>query len=129
MSATYGEAEWIWKNGAFVPWAEATLHLLSTAVQFGSSVFEGIRCYETPDGPATDLVCWIAAADLLANWSDGAEEFFEAFAQVAKHRTTDTGLGRSFGLLLRDAVQLEKLCGSTRNGRIKNGLLVKSCRA
>ncbi len=52
MAATFGESEWIWKNGAFVPWAEATLHLLSTAVQFGSSVFEGIRCYETPDGPA-----------------------------------------------------------------------------
>ena len=32
MSATYGESEWIWKNGSFVPWAEATLHLLSTAV-------------------------------------------------------------------------------------------------
>ncbi len=52
MAATYGESEWIWKNGAFVPWAEATLHVLSTAVQFGSSVFEGIRCYQTPDGPA-----------------------------------------------------------------------------
>jgi len=52
MAATYGEAEWIWKNGEFVPWADATVHLLSTAVQFGSSVFEGIRCYETPDGPA-----------------------------------------------------------------------------
>ena len=52
MAATFGESEWIWKNGTFVPWAEATLHLLSTAVQFGSSVFEGIRCYETPDGPA-----------------------------------------------------------------------------
>ena len=52
MAATVTESEWIWKNGAFVPWAEATLHVLSTAVQFGSSVFEGIRCYETPDGPA-----------------------------------------------------------------------------
>ncbi len=52
MAATFGESEWIWKNGDFVPWAEATLHLLATAVQFGSSVFEGIRCYQTPDGPA-----------------------------------------------------------------------------
>ena len=52
MSATVKEADWIWKNGAFVPWAEATLHLLSTAVQFGSSVFEGIRCYDTERGPA-----------------------------------------------------------------------------
>ena len=52
MSATVKEADWIWKNGAFVPWAEATLHVLSTAVQFGSSVFEGIRCYDTAQGPA-----------------------------------------------------------------------------
>ncbi len=52
MSATVKEAEWIWKNGAFVPWAEATIHVLSTAVQFGSSVFEGIRCYDTRSGPA-----------------------------------------------------------------------------
>ena len=52
MSATVKEADWIWKNGAFVLWAEATLHVLSTAVQFGSSVFEGIRCYDTAQGPA-----------------------------------------------------------------------------
>ena len=46
------DAQWIWKDGDFVPWHDAQLHLLSTAVQFGASVFEGIRCYETPDGPA-----------------------------------------------------------------------------
>jgi hypothetical protein len=52
VSARIAEATWIWKDGALVPWKEATVHLLSTAVQFGSSVFEGIRCYETPAGPA-----------------------------------------------------------------------------
>ncbi len=31
MSATVKEADWIWKNGEFVPWAEARLHVLSTA--------------------------------------------------------------------------------------------------
>jgi branched-chain amino acid aminotransferase len=46
------EAAWIWRDGQFVPWREATIHVLSTAVQFGSSVFEGIRCYDTPNGPA-----------------------------------------------------------------------------
>jgi branched-chain amino acid aminotransferase len=46
------EAEWIWKDGDFVRWHDANVHLLSIAVQFGSSVFEGIRCYPTPDGPA-----------------------------------------------------------------------------
>jgi branched-chain amino acid aminotransferase len=45
-------AEWIWKDGEFIPWQDAQVHLLSVAVQFGSSVFEGIRCYETAKGPA-----------------------------------------------------------------------------
>jgi branched-chain amino acid aminotransferase len=52
MSTRITEAEWIWKDGQLLPWAEARVHVLSLAVQFGSSVFEGIRCYRTPDGPA-----------------------------------------------------------------------------
>jgi branched-chain amino acid aminotransferase len=44
--------EWIWRDGAFVPWGDATLHLLSHSVQFGSAAFEGIRCYPTAEGPA-----------------------------------------------------------------------------
>ena len=35
----FNESEWIWKNGEMIPWADAQLHLLSTAVQFGTSVF------------------------------------------------------------------------------------------
>lgn len=46
------KAEWIWKDGEFIRWEDAQIHLLSLAVQFGSSIFEGIRCYPTPDGPA-----------------------------------------------------------------------------
>jgi branched-chain amino acid aminotransferase len=46
------EVEWIWRDGEYIPWRDATVHILSLAVQFGSSVFEGIRCYATPDGPA-----------------------------------------------------------------------------
>ena len=45
-------SDWIWKDGEFIPWGEAKLHLLTVAVQFGSSMFEGIRCYETEQGPA-----------------------------------------------------------------------------
>lgn len=44
--------EWIWQNGTMKPWAEATTHVMSHALHYGSSVFEGIRSYETPDGPA-----------------------------------------------------------------------------
>lgn len=46
------ETEWIWHDGRFVRWGDAKVHLLSTAVQFGTSVFEGIRAYDTPKGPA-----------------------------------------------------------------------------
>ena len=46
------ESEWIWRDGEVVPWKDATLHVLAHAVQFGSAVFEGIRCYNTPKGPA-----------------------------------------------------------------------------
>ncbi|WP_024891497.1 branched-chain amino acid transaminase [Luteimonas huabeiensis] len=44
--------EWIWHNGEIKPWAEATTHVMAHALHYGSSVFEGIRCYRTPDGPA-----------------------------------------------------------------------------
>ena len=44
--------EWIWQNGSIKPWAEATTHVMAHALHYGSSVFEGIRCYDTPRGPA-----------------------------------------------------------------------------
>ena len=44
--------EKIWHNGRFIKWEEATVHVLSHVVSYGSSVFEGIRCYGTPAGPA-----------------------------------------------------------------------------
>jgi len=42
----------IWRDGKFVDWEDATIHVMSHVVHYGSSVFEGIRCYETPGGPA-----------------------------------------------------------------------------
>lgn len=42
----------IWRDGNFVKWEDATIHVMSHVVHYGSSVFEGIRCYETPSGPA-----------------------------------------------------------------------------
>ena len=44
--------EWIWRDGEFIRWQDATVHVLAHSMQFGSSAFEGIRCYETPRGPA-----------------------------------------------------------------------------
>ena len=51
MSGKLVEAEFIWRDGEFIRWEDATVHLLSTAVQFGTSMFEGIRAYDTPKGP------------------------------------------------------------------------------
>lgn len=45
-------AEWIWRNGEFVKWDQATVHVSAHALHYGSSVFEGIRAYDTPKGPA-----------------------------------------------------------------------------
>lgn len=42
----------LWMNGTLRPWKDATIHVMSHVVSYGSSVFEGIRCYETPKGPS-----------------------------------------------------------------------------
>jgi len=44
--------EKIWHNGRFIAWDEARIHVLSHVTSYGSSVFEGIRCYKTHAGPA-----------------------------------------------------------------------------
>lgn len=46
------EVESIWMNGELVPWRDATVHVLSHALHYGSGVFEGIRAYETSRGAA-----------------------------------------------------------------------------
>src|SRR5690606_22276720 len=50
MKMTNGE--WIWMNGQFVKWENATVHVSTHALHYGSSVFEGVRAYQTPDGAA-----------------------------------------------------------------------------
>ena len=42
----------IWFNGELVDWEDANIHVLSHVVHYGSSVFEGIRCYKTQKGSA-----------------------------------------------------------------------------
>src|SRR5271157_58228 len=44
--------ELIWMNGEFLPWQEAKVHVLTHGLHYGTGVFEGIRCYDTQDGPA-----------------------------------------------------------------------------
>ena len=42
----------IWHNGKFIDWDDATIHITAHVISYGSAVFEGIRCYATPQGPA-----------------------------------------------------------------------------
>jgi branched-chain amino acid aminotransferase len=46
------KTEKIWHNGKFIRWDDANIHVMSHVVHYGSSVFEGVRCYELPSGPA-----------------------------------------------------------------------------
>ena len=41
----------VWMDGRLVPWAKAQVHVMSHSLHYGSGVFEGIRCYDTPKGP------------------------------------------------------------------------------
>lgn len=52
MSNHFPGSRWIWKNGQLVDFEKATVHVLSHALHYGSGVFEGIRCYNTQQGPA-----------------------------------------------------------------------------
>ncbi|MDP1629179.1 MAG: aminotransferase class IV, partial [bacterium] len=44
--------KFIWMDGKLVPWGEANVHFLTHSLHYGTGVFEGIRFYKTPKGPA-----------------------------------------------------------------------------
>jgi branched-chain amino acid aminotransferase len=50
--APFTPTEFIWKNGEIVPWADAQIHITAHALQYGTGVFEGMRSYDTSNGPA-----------------------------------------------------------------------------
>jgi branched-chain amino acid aminotransferase len=52
LSSPFGGVRWIWRNGQLVDFEKATVHVLAHALHYGTGVFEGIRCYSTPRGPA-----------------------------------------------------------------------------
>src|SRR5215472_3887451 len=51
-SMAINACENIWCNGNLIPWDDAKLHVMSHVINYGSAVFEGLRCYQTPKGPA-----------------------------------------------------------------------------
>ena len=46
------KTEKIWHNGKLVRWEDASVHVMAHVIHYGSSLFEGIRCYSLPAGPA-----------------------------------------------------------------------------
>ena len=48
----FSETGVVWKNGQLIPWKDATIHLASHVVHYGSCLFEGLRAYDTPKGTA-----------------------------------------------------------------------------
>src|SRR6266542_179223 len=60
--------EKIWHNGRFIPCDDAKIHVLSHVVSYGTSVFEGIRCYATPSGHAI-----FRLAEHVRRWVDSAK--------------------------------------------------------
>ena len=80
----------IWMNGRMVAWDEATIHVCSHVVHYGSSVFEGIRCYETPKGPSVfrlrDHVQRLLGSAriyrMLPEWTE--EQLFQAMLETIR---------------------------------------------
>ena len=48
----FEKTKWVWQNGKFLRWEEAEIHSSAFGLHYGAGVFEGIRCYETAEGPA-----------------------------------------------------------------------------
>lgn len=81
----------IWRNGQLIDWDDARVHILAHALHYGTSVFEGIRCYETSRGPAIfrareHVRRLFDSARLYRMDSFGVtqEEFLEALLQVVR---------------------------------------------
>mgnify|MGYP001058516741 CR=1 FL=1 len=91
------DGRFIWRDGTLVPWDEATVHVLSHALHYGSGVFEGIRAYRTEAGTAvlrlTDHMRRLhrsaAACMIPLEWS--VEQLAAAAKQVVVSNELDSG--------------------------------------
>lgn len=62
----FAENSKIWSNGEVIPWKDATIHVMSHGLHYGSGIFEGIRAYNSPDGP------------MIFRLDDHLERFFDS---------------------------------------------------
>ncbi len=98
-------ADLIWFNGKLIPWKDATVHVMSHALHYGSSVFEGIRAYDTPNG-----TCIFRLRDHIERLFDSAkiyrmnipftvEEVIQACKYSVKENNLTTGYLRPLAFL------------------------------
>jgi branched-chain amino acid aminotransferase len=80
----------VWKNGKIVPWEQATFHVSCHGLHYGTGVFEGIRCYDTPAGPAvfrldSHIDRWFASARLYGMaWPYSRQGLTQAVLDVVR---------------------------------------------
>src|SRR5436305_9298394 len=86
----FESSQWVWFNGKCVPWQDATVHVSAHALHYGTGVFEGIRCYETSEGPALFRMdahldrLFASAAVYGMNMPYSREELTEATCEVIR---------------------------------------------
>ena len=95
----------IWHNGNLIPWDKAQLHVMSHVIHYGSSVFEGIRCYGQPQGAAVfrlpehiEIALYRIAQEGLQNIvkhanASVARLFFRVDGDTARLEIVDNGIG------------------------------------
>jgi len=91
-------SKFIWFNGRLAPWHEANVHVMTHALHYGSSVFEGIRCYATHDGPAI-----FRLEDHIERLFESAAIYrmripysFETIAEACRSVVRDNGLASAY---------------------------------
>jgi len=72
------DVDTIWMDGEFVDWADAQVHVLSHGLHYGTGIFEGVRCYDTEQGPA------------IFRWDEHLQRFYDS----AKPYELDIGFSR-----------------------------------
>lgn len=107
----------IWRDGRFVNWEDATIHVVSHVVHYGSSVFEGIRCYATPSGPAV-----FRLDDHMRRFHDSCRIYrmplrysAEELAQAAVDTVAENGLPHCYlrPVAMRTGEQMSVAAGAT----------------
>lgn len=103
----------IWINGELTPWADARIHVMSHALHYGTSVFEGIRVYDTPNGP-----CGFRLTDHIRRLFDSARIYHfplpfteDELVQACKEVVRSEGLRSAY-------LRPPGLPGRVRHGRV-----------